>query len=70
MDSLFQERQKVIEIDGDFFKIDLIDVSSPLTFDGAIELKKVNLNPQIKVKLNYTLDGLKNMKCNPAKIHL
>ncbi|WP_347252606.1 PDDEXK nuclease domain-containing protein [Legionella sp.] len=46
----FQERQKVIEIDGDFFKIDLLMFHRKLRCMVAIELKKVNLNLQIRDK--------------------
>lgn len=54
----FQERQKVIEIDGDFFKIDLLMFHRKLRCMVAIELKKGKFKPADKGQIELYLRWL------------
>ncbi|MCD6039844.1 MAG: hypothetical protein K0S27_1244 [Gammaproteobacteria bacterium] len=54
----FQERQKVIEIDGDFFKIDLLMFHRRLRSMVAIELKKGKFKPSDKGQIELYLRWL------------
>jgi predicted nuclease of restriction endonuclease-like (RecB) superfamily len=54
----FQERQKVIEIDGDFFKIDLLMYNRQLRCLTAIELKMGEFKPADKGQIELYLRWL------------
>jgi predicted nuclease of restriction endonuclease-like (RecB) superfamily len=54
----FQERQKVIEIDGDYFKIDLLMFHRRLRSMVAIELKKGKFKPADKGQIELYLRWL------------
>ena len=63
----FQERQKVIEIDGDFFKIDLLMFHRRLRCMVAIELKKGKFKPADKGQIELYLRWLEKHEMQPGE---
>jgi predicted nuclease of restriction endonuclease-like (RecB) superfamily len=63
----FQERQKVIEIDGDFFKIDLLMFHRRLRSMVAIELKKGKFKPADKGQIELYLRWLEKHEMQPGE---
>jgi predicted nuclease of restriction endonuclease-like (RecB) superfamily len=63
----FQERQKVIEIDGDFFKIDLLMFHRRLRSIVAIELKKGKFKPADKGQIELYLRWLEKHEMQPGE---
>lgn len=63
----FQERQKVIEIDGDFFKIDLLMFHRRLRSMVAIELKKGKFKAADKGQIELYLRWLEKHEMQPGE---
>ncbi|MGD9107741.1 MAG: PDDEXK nuclease domain-containing protein [Gammaproteobacteria bacterium] len=63
----FQERQKVIEIDGDFFKIDLLMFNRQLKCMTAIELKMGAFKPADKGQIELYLRWLEKYEMLPGE---
>lgn len=63
----FQERQKVIEIDGDYFKIDLLMFHRRLRAIVAIELKKGRFKPSDKGQIELYLRWLEKHEMQPGE---
>jgi predicted nuclease of restriction endonuclease-like (RecB) superfamily len=63
----FQERQKVIEIDGDFFRIDLLMFHRKLRCMVAIELKKGKFKPSDKGQIELYLRWLEKHEMQPGE---
>ena len=63
----FQERQKVIEIDGDFFKIDLLMFHRRLRSMIAIELKKGKFKAADKGQIELYLRWLEKHEMQPGE---
>ncbi len=63
----FQERQKVIEIDGDFFKIDLLMFHRRLRSMVAIELKNGKFKPTDKGQIELYLRWLEKHEMQPGE---
>lgn len=63
----FQERQKVIEIDGDFFKIDLLMYNRQLKCITAIELKMGAFKPADKGQIELYLRWLEKHEMLPGE---
>jgi len=63
----FQERQKVIEIDGDFFKIDLLMFHRRLRAMVAIELKNGRFKPADKGQIELYLRWLEKHEMQPGE---
>lgn len=63
----FQERQKVIEIDGDFFRIDLLMFHRKLRCMVAIELKKGKFKAADKGQIELYLRWLEKHEMQPGE---
>ncbi|MGC1182764.1 PDDEXK nuclease domain-containing protein [Legionella sp.] len=63
----FQERQKVIEIDGDFFRIDLLMFHRKLRCMVAIELKKGKFKAADKGQIELYLRWLEKYEMQPGE---
>lgn len=63
----FQERQKVVEIDGDFFKIDLLMFHRRLRAMVAIELKKGKFKAADKGQIELYLRWLEKHEMQPGE---
>jgi predicted nuclease of restriction endonuclease-like (RecB) superfamily len=63
----FQERQKVIEIDGEYFKIDLLMYNRRLKRLIAIELKMREFKPQDKGQIELYLRWLEKYEMQPGE---
>ncbi len=63
----FQERQKVIEIDGEHFKIDLLMYNRRLRRMVAIELKMRAFRPQDKGQIELYLRWLEKHEMQPGE---
>jgi len=63
----FQERQKVIEIDGEHFKIDLLMYNRRLKRMVAIELKMREFKPQDKGQIELYLRWLEKYEMQPGE---
>lgn len=63
----FQERQKVIEVDGDYFKIDLLMFHRRLRCMVAIELKKGKFKPADKGQIELYLRWLEKHEMQPGE---
>ncbi len=63
----FQERQKIIEIDGDHFKIDLLMYNRRLQCMVAIELKLGEFKPQDKGQIELYLRWLEKYEKQPGE---
>ncbi len=63
----FQERQKVIEVDGEHFKIDLLMYNRKLKRLVAIELKMREFKPQDKGQIELYLRWLEKYEMQPGE---